>query len=159
MCGQSSLPCQRINYSLGVCLQALGPCRVGLMPAMLRSCLCGGMGRPTVTVPRPHTVVNIPDIIQLHVVFLCVYKHVHARLHARYVFMGIGQTAAQNRHIRFGLFYSGHDQKTCFMRLPTADSLNEFIKVQMPCCVLDLMQLLFCEELLLFIMSDAQTMS
>lgn len=149
LCVCSSLPCQRLNYSLGVCLQALGPCRVGLMPAML--------GPVCVAVwidPQPQSqALHWPTSCCKHLrhrtaawVPVCVYIHVHARVNALHVFMGGRQTAAQNRTSVSDYTILDMIKKTCFMRLPTAHSLNEFINLQMPCCVLHLIQLFFCED-------------
>ena len=82
LCVCSSLPCQRLNYSLGVCLQALGPCRVGLMPAML-GLVCvavwidpqpqsQALHWPTSCCKqlRHHTAARVP---------VCVYIHVRMR--------------------------------------------------------------------------------
>lgn len=66
------------NYSLDVCLQALGPCGVGPMPTVLGLVYVAVWIDPQ---PQsrlstgPHPVVNISDIIQLRG-FLCVYTRV-----------------------------------------------------------------------------------
>lgn len=75
----------------------------------------------------------------------CVYLYirVHGCVHALHVFMGIRQTAAQNR--TSVLDHTILDMIKSFMGLPTADSRDEFINLQMPCCVLHFIQLFFCE--------------
>lgn len=153
LCVQSSLLCQRLNYSLGVCLQALSPCRVGFMPAMLGLVCVVVWIDPQPQSRAQHWPTSCCKHLRHHTaawVPVCIYI----------VFMGIRQTTAQNRTSL--LNYSTLDmiKKTCFMRLPTADSLDELINLQMPCCVFHLYSCSSVKALvLLFIMTDAETIS
>lgn len=129
LCVWSSLLCQRLNYSLGVCLQALGPRWVGLMPAMLGLvCLVvwtdpqpqpRAQHRPTSCCKhlRHHTAASVPVCIntraRVHACATCIYEYMPNR--------------STKQDICIGLHYSGHNQETFFMRLPTADSLDEFM--------------------------------
>lgn len=113
LCARSSLPCQRLNYSPGVCLQALGPCRVGLMPAML------GLVCVTVWIdPQPqsrarrwptscckhlrhHTAAWVP---------VCIYTCARICACAAWIH-GCTPNRSTEQDICIGLQCSGHDQE------------------------------------------------
>lgn len=94
------------NYSLDVCLQALSPCRVGLMPAMLALVYvavwidpqprCRAQRWPTSCCKhlRHHTAACVP---------VCIYtcSWVRVRVHALHVLAGASQKLKrQTGHLR-----------------------------------------------------------
>lgn len=82
---------------------------------------------------------------------MCVYIRVQACVQSFHVFMVRRQTAAQNRTSALDCAILDMIEKTCFIRLPTADRLDEFINLQMPCCVFHFVQLLSYEVLVLLV--------
>lgn len=117
---------------------ALGPSvsrRVGFMPAML-DLVCVVVWIDPQLQPRAQ---HCPTSWRKHLktsyscMGSCVYKYMCT--HACMYLWVMRQTAVQNRTSMLGCTVLDMIKKTCSMRLPATDSLDEFISLQLPCLI------------------------
>lgn len=98
------------NYSLDVCLQALSPCRVGLMPTVLGLVYVAAWIDPQPQSRAQHWPTSCCKHLQHHTAAwdpVCI----HACVHALHVFMGTAPNLTTEQHIWSGLHHPGDHQE------------------------------------------------
>lgn len=99
------------NYSLDVCLQALSPCGVGLMPTVLGLVYVAARIDPQPQSRAQHWPTSCCK--HLPTSYSCLGSCVYTRacVHALHVFMGSVPNLTTEQHIWSGLHHPGHHQE------------------------------------------------